>query len=166
MQNYVIKSNNILFIDYFFLFIAWLGGFNEKCYIFVGGYTISGVNFNLKTMKLSRLFILAVAVVAVACSSTPTQRVENIVNKAETEGANYTEEQWAQLDLEYEKVCDEIEANYDQMTPEEQRAAMKAMGRYYGLRTKQGLNEAFEEAKEACDKLPSLIEGFTDAFKE
>lgn len=117
-------------------------------------------------MKLSRLFILAVAVVAVACSSTPTQRVENIVNKAETEGANYTEEQWAQLDLEYEEVCAEIEANYDQMTPEEQHAAMKAMGRYYGLRTKQGLNEALDEAKKAYDKLPSLIEGFTDAFKE
>jgi hypothetical protein len=42
---------------------------------------------------------------------------------------------------------------------------MKAIGRYYGLVAKQGIQNAAQETQKALEALPSLIEGFTDAFK-
>lgn len=47
----------------------------------------------------------------------------------------------------------------------ERDAAMEAIGRYYGLATKQGLQNAAQETQKALEALPSLLEGFMDAFK-
>jgi hypothetical protein len=52
------------------------------------------------------------------------------------------------------------------MTPEQQKAAMRAIGRYYGMMTKRGIDIMTREAQKAIESVPSIIEGFKDAFDE
>ena len=51
------------------------------------------------------------------------------------------------------------------MTNEEREMALKAIGRYYGLAAKQGFEDAAQEVQKIYESLPSLIDGFMDAFR-
>lgn len=117
-------------------------------------------------MKICRLFMLvAIAVFAISCGA-PAERISDFVAKVETDCDSYSADDWERIDAEFDRLCADIETNYDTMTPEEQDKVMKAVGVYFGLRTKHGLNDMWEEAKKAYQSLPSIIEGFTDAFDE
>lgn len=117
-------------------------------------------------MKRCKLFMLvAIAAFAFSCV-TPSERISDFVAKVETDCDSYSADDWERIDAEFDRLCTDIESNYETMTEEEQEQVMKAVGVYFGLRTKHGLNDMLEEAKKAYKSLPSIIDGFTDAFEE
>ena len=115
-----------------------------------------------------RLFILSVvALFAMSCTTTPQQEVEQLdeyVTRVERDSDNYTEEDWARVDADFEELRADIEANYENMSPDQQRAAMRAVGRYYGLKTRRGIDKATRKTQEVMESVPSIIEGFMDAL--
>lgn len=121
-------------------------------------------------MNTAKLFmILGVALMAVACTDPVQRNVEslnNLVGEVENNSANLTAEDWEAIEAEFERLSADIEANYDTMTPEQQQAAMQAIGRYYGELTKHGLNDLVKDAKKMFKSIPSFVEGFGDAFNE
>ena len=114
------------------------------------------------------IFCLLLSIVIVSCNA-PQKRLINKLNshvaKVEKEYSNYSLEEWESANIELEKIVANVEANYEKMTQAERDAAMKAIGCYYGLVAKQGLQNAAQETHKVLEALPSLIEGFTDAFK-
>jgi hypothetical protein len=111
------------------------------------------------------LLTLATITSCSAPQKRPIEKLNSHIAKVEKEYVNYTYEEWEVANIEFEKIVANIEANYDKMSPAERDAAMKAIGRYYGLVAKQGIQNAAQETQKALEALPSLIEGFTDAFK-
>lgn len=121
----------------------------------------------MKTTKLS--IFLTLILFTVSCGNTIDRKVDNLdnfVNKVEANEQTYTEADWQMSDEEFERLCAEIEANYDSMTPEQQKAAMKAIGKYHGMRTREGIDSAFDEAKKAIEKLPAILEGFGEGLNK
>lgn len=121
-------------------------------------------------MKTIKMFVVgSLALFAVACTD-PVQRdveqIDDYVTRVEAEYENYDEADWEQADLKFETLRQEIDANYESMTPEQQQAAMRAIGRYYGLMTKRGIETVTREAQKALESVPSILEGFKDAFSE
>ena len=120
-------------------------------------------------MKSYHVLILGlVALFAVSCGDPVQQRVDNLdsfIGAVEAEYEEYTTEDWEAADIKIVQLRAELEANYDAMTPEQQKVAMRAIGRYYGLVAKRGISEFAKETQKALESVPSLIEGFTDAFK-
>lgn len=121
-------------------------------------------------MKSLKIFtICTLALFSMACGDPVQQNVEQLdsyVTRVETESATFSEADWERADLEFEALRQEIDANYEAMTPEQQKAAMRAIGRYYGLMAKRGIDVMTREAQKAIESVPSIIEGFTDAFSE
>ena len=87
--------------------------------------------------------------------------IENVEKNYKT----YSSEDWEQANLEFEAIVAQLEENYETMTIEEREVALKAIGRYYGLAAKQGFEDAAQEFQKIYESLPSLIDGFMDAFK-
>lgn len=114
------------------------------------------------------IFCLLLTIIMVSCNAPqkrPIDKLNSHIAKVEKEYTNYSIEEWEAANIEFEKIVANIEANYETMTQAERDAAMKAIGRYYGLVAKQGLQNAAQETQKVLEALPSLIEGFTDAFK-
>lgn len=113
-------------------------------------------------------FLVLFMIVLMSCSSATQRSVDKLtsyVEKIELESPKYSLEDWKTTQLEFERLVDNIEANYENMTPEEREAALKAIGRYYGLVAKQGLETAAQETQKLLDAIPAFIEGFTDVFE-
>lgn len=120
-------------------------------------------------MKLSRIMLALVAVAMVACTEPATRCVDSITSfiaQVEAQGMSYGDAEWAAADQEFERLCAEAEANYESMTPEQQRAVTKAMGEYNGIKLRLGLKSIQQEATKILDKAPSLVEGFFDGLTE
>lgn len=117
-----------------------------------------------------RLLITTILVLSCVACVDPVQRnvekMDEYVARVESESAEYDESDWEQANLEFEAMQEQVYADYDSMTEEQQDAAMRAIGRYYGLLAKQGIETFTKEAKRTLEAVPSIIEGFTDAFKE
>lgn len=120
-------------------------------------------------MKLIHIvFETLLILVLMSCSSSthkPVDKLNSYVEKVEQEYAEYSIEDWEKTQLEFEQLLANVEKNYENMTPDEREAAMKVIGRYYGLVAKQGIQNAAEETQKVLEALPAFIEGFTDVFK-
>lgn len=120
-------------------------------------------------MNIRRITLLCCAVAAIiatACNApTENNSIEQMnsrLDRIEAEYASYSDTDWERIDAEFEALSQQIEENYDTMTREEQQEALKALGRYYGLLTRRGI----ERTQRNIENLPSLIEGFREAFDE
>ena len=121
----------------------------------------------MKSIKM--LALGSVALFAVACGD-PVQRnvdqMDDYVARVEAEYDNYDDADWEQADIKFEALRREIDENYDSMTPEQQEEAMRAIGRYYGLMAKRGIETMTREAQKALESVPSILQGFKDAFSD
>lgn len=115
---------------------------------------------------LKNCMALAAAVMMFSCTQSPLDKLNAFVDRNVEEAANYTEEEWQQSEEEFEQIMEDLKANYEEMTEQERKEALNAVGRYCGIQTKRGLKSAADEVNKALESLPSLVEGFTDAFKD
>ena len=120
-------------------------------------------------MKIKQVnFLALLIVVLMSCSSSKDRSIDRLnsyVKKVEMEYVQYSMEDWESAQIEFDKLVANVEANYENMTSQEREDAMKAIGRYYGLLAKQGIQSAAQETQKILEALPALIEGFTDVFK-
>lgn len=118
---------------------------------------------------LTILLITVISLLSASCSvpsKKPIDKLNSHIAKVEREYSNYNQQDWNEANLEFERIVANIELNYDKMTREEKDAAMKAIGRYYGLTAKQGFQDAAHEAQKVLEALPAFIDGFSSAFDE
>lgn len=110
--------------------------------------------------------MLAFCLLATSCvtATTSTYKLNKYVDEIESNCGSYTEQDWEEAAQKAEELIEDIQANYDNMTPEEREAAMKAIGRYTGIATKQGIQEISKGIQKALEGIPALIEGFSSAF--
>ena len=103
-----------------------------------------------------------------SCAPSEKRTIDRLnvhIEKVDKNYKAYGIEDWEQANLEFEAIVAQLEENYEAMTIEERDAALKAIGRYYGLVAKQGFEDAAQEFQKIYESLPSLIEGFMDAFR-
>ena len=123
----------------------------------------------MKFMKIKNIvFTVLFSLVLISCSFDNKNSIDKLyshVAKIEKEHTNYNQKEWDTANTEFDEIVANIEANYETMTQEERDAAVKAIGKYYGLVAKKELQNAAEETQKIFNALPSFIEGLRDAFK-
>lgn len=118
-------------------------------------------------MKIYKeIILITVVFILMSCSkpNTVNRQLNAHINKVELEYQHYSAQDWEEANAEFEKLLSHFEANYENMSVAEREATLQAIGRYYGLAAKQGIQEAAKELQEALEVLPSFIDGFTEAF--
>lgn len=125
-------------------------------------------NPNMKSFTKHLLAIITISscLLLWSCSSPLSSRMNDYVSEVEANCQNWTAEDWELSQEEYAMLLEEYELNYDSYTQEEKDAINKAIGRYNGLLTRQGIEEVGSVLKEFGERLPSLIEGFMSAFED
>lgn len=120
-------------------------------------------------MKQINIILMALfAVMVLSCSPSNKKSIDRLnahIEKVEKNYETYSSEDWELANLEFEAIVAQLEENYETMTSEERDIALKAIGRYYGLAAEQGLEEVAYEIQKIYESLPSLIDGFMDAFR-
>lgn len=94
------------------------------------------------------------------------RNLDSFVDKVEADAESYTDEDWESLNSEFEAMISEIEENSENMTEEEKEQALNAIGKYYGICAKKGMETVVESGKKAMDSLIPFLKGFSDAFKD
>ena len=123
-------------------------------------------------MKVKFLYPLVIALALlglVACGNQSEKVVNDLhefVEETMTEASEFSEDEWVENSNQFDALMDNIEENYDQMTPEQRKQVMEELGRYVGLQTKNTMKSAAERAEQFMEALPALFDGFRAAFKD
>ena len=118
--------------------------------------------------QINVILLILFSSMVLSCTPSNQRSIDRLnvhIENVEKNYKTYSSEDWELANMEFEAIVAQIEANYDTMTIEEREIAMKAIGRYYGLAAKQGLEDATKEIQNIFESLPSLIDGFMDAFR-
>lgn len=116
-------------------------------------------------MKASFLTALAAsAILVIGCATTKSlpDRMDEFVEKTETEYKNYTEEDWAKSKAEYEALVNEWNENADNFTMSEKIRVMKAMGRYGTMVIEKEVSGASESLGGILESIPETINDIID----
>lgn len=123
-------------------------------------------------MKRTIIILVTASIAALllgSCGTTAEKQLRNLdsfVDKVEADAESYTDEDWESLNSEFEAMISEIEENSENMTEEEKEQALNAIGKYYGICAKKGMETVVEGGKKAMDSLIPFLKGFSDAFKD
>lgn len=116
-------------------------------------------------MKASFLTALAAsAILVIGCATTKSlpDRMDEFVEKTETEYKNYTEEDWAKSKAEYEALVNEWNENADSFTMSEKIRVMKAMGCYGTMVIEKEVSGASESLGGILESIPETINDIID----
>ena len=119
----------------------------------------------MKTLK-TLVFAGLASVMLASCTTPLSNRVDNFVDDAEDNCAEWSDTEWEKSMAEYDELLEEYETNYDDLSKEEKKAINRAVARYNGLIVKKGLEDAGSAIKEFGEQLPSMVEGFFSAFTD
>lgn len=116
-------------------------------------------------MKNFLLLFMALAFFA-SCSAPLHSRMEDYIDKVEADCYDWTEKDWELSQERYDRLLKEYEQNYDSYTQEERDAINRAIGRYYGLLLRKGVENADTMLERFASRLPALLDGFMSAFDD
>ena len=86
--------------------------------------------------------------------------LSDFVEKVHNQAPDYSKEDWAKIDKEYNELIAEIEKYHDYTEKENERIA-ELKGEYTGIKTKNNVNKLLEDIKKAANELKGTIKGFT-----
>ncbi len=116
------------------------------------------------------MFLFTALLMAIcSCAQNPARQVDDLrifVSEVEEESSSYDTEQWEIVNAEFEAIVSELEEGAEDMTKEEKDEALEAIGKYYGIYMKKGINDAVNEVHNALESISPLIEGFRKAFED
>ena len=75
-----------------------------------------------------------------------------------------TEIDWQEADLAIEQLKQELEVQKQDLTPDQITNANKALGRYAGLRIKNGLQDFKNQLKDFGEQLEGAVQELTDTL--
>lgn len=121
--------------------------------------------------KISLLMaVIALALVAVSCTSMLPARFERFVNKVEKNASSYTKEDWNSVTDQFTKLVEEYQKSYDKLSKEDRQRIDKAIGRFSAIAIKSGMSSAVQTINEAVSGLSStlqnVVEGVGSFLKE
>ena len=104
-----------------------------------------------------------------SCESTlqsTIKKIDALATKVEKDNESFSDKDWEKANNEFENLVVKLKENSEDMTPEERKEALKAIGRYNGLCVKQGFKSVMEETQKVLEDMPAIMEGFMSAFDE
>lgn len=121
--------------------------------------------------KISLLMaVIALALVAVSCTSMLPARFERFVNKVEKNASSYTKEDWNSVTDQFTKLVEEYQKSYDKLSKEDRQRIDKAIGRFSAIAIKSGVGSVIQTVNETVSGLSStlqnVIEGVGSFLKE
>lgn len=118
----------------------------------------------LKTIKTFTLGILLV-LVAVACQSKNgyLKQFEKFVTTVEQDCANYSTEDWAGADAQFQAFTEtEYQKYEDKLNPEDQNRLGRLVARYAKVRYRSAMQQAGDYVEDVMDE----VEGFVEEMEE
>lgn len=91
-------------------------------------------------------------------------KINDFVTQIEGSKENMTENDWKEADLTIEKLKKELDEQKQDLTPEQISNANKAIGRYAGLRIKDGLFDLKDQLKDFGEQLEGAVKELTDTL--
>ncbi len=115
--------------------------------------------------RLLLLFVtIFVSTALFACTpKNPIEKLKKLADKVEKNHKSYTDEDWAEVALEYAILKDEFEK--DKYTKEELKEFARQKGRIKGYMTKKTLKKWGKKMDNFANELEGGIEGFLEAFE-
>lgn len=118
----------------------------------------------MKTIKTFTLGILLV-LVAVACQSKNgyLNQFEKFISTVEQDCANYSTEDWAGADAQFQAFTTTEYQKYEsKLTPEDQNQIGRLKAKYYKVRYKSAMQQAGDYVEDVMDE----VEGFVEEMEE
>ena len=88
---------------------------------------------------------LLITMAAVSCKSTLPSRFESFVANVEKNQAEFTDDDWTKADEQFAKLKEEYEQKKESLNSEQKQAIDAAIGKYQGLRVKNGIKDLFDD---------------------
>ena len=88
--------------------------------------------------------------------------LSSFVEKVEKHASEYTEEDWAEVNKEYEEIIAEIN-KYDYSSDDAMRIAT-LKGKFAGIKTKNTVNKFIDGIDKAAKEVKGAIDGFADGI--
>ena len=103
-----------------------------------------------------------------SCDSFDTVdvRITKYVNEIEKNVGNMTANDWKEADLQIEVFQNELEESKLDLTEIQIGTANQAIGKYGGLRIKQGIGDFKNQLKDLGNQLEGVIEELTDTLNK
>ncbi len=111
-------------------------------------------------IRQSILALSAAALLATSCASTTPGSFERVVDKAENNGASYSEKDWDAADAQYEEFLEKYSdmETLQSLTPEERKEVGRLTARYLKVR----MQHVTVQMKDLIDVGSDLTKGFLD----
>lgn len=117
----------------------------------------------MKTIKTFTIGILLV-LVAVACQSKNgyLNQFEKFISTVEQDCANYSTEDWAGADAQFQAFTEtEYQKYEDKLNPEDQNQIGRLKAKYYKVRYKS----AMQQAGDYVEDVMNVVDGFVEEFE-
>lgn len=117
-------------------------------------------------MKSSTFLLTALFCLFILCSCDKKQHaidnLSDLVEKVEKNASDYTEEDWAEVNQQYDKIIAEID-KYDYSSKDSKRIS-KLKGKYSGIKTRNTINNFVDGIDKTAKKVKGTIEGFAEGL--
>ena len=102
---------------------------------------------------------VALALVAISCTSFLPNRFERFVDREEKTAPNYTEKDWQKVSDQFEKLVAQYDKVKDKLSKDDKLRIEKAIGRYNALTVKSGFDNVIQKGKEIINKVGGWFDG-------
>lgn len=109
--------------------------------------------------------IVAFAILMFSSCDKKQHAIDNLsdlVEKVDKNASDFTEEDWAEVDQQYDKIIAEID-KYDYSSEDSKRIS-KLKGKYSGLKTRNTFNKIVDGIDKTAKEVKGAIEGFTEGL--
>ncbi len=89
--------------------------------------------------------------------------MQEICEDVEENYKEYTDKDLEKITLRFSEIEEKMEER--ELTKSEQKRLAKLKGKYYGIVTKNALNESQKKIKKISEELESLVEGFIEGLE-
>lgn len=116
-------------------------------------------------LKILTLILVLFAATFTSCNSKTSymKRFESFVNSISEKQGTYTDQQWQEADIKFEKFSVTEYARYQtELTKEEKQKIGKLKGKYLAIRAKREMGNLIDNLNDAVEQLGGGIEGFTE----
>lgn len=110
-------------------------------------------------------FVVLVCLFALFSCNQRQRAIDNLsdlVEKVEKNASEYTEEEWTEVNQQYDEIIAEIE-KYDYSSEDSERIS-KLKGKYAGIKTRNTISKFVDNIDKTAKEVKGAIEGFADGL--
>ena len=117
--------------------------------------------------KVTLLTIVAFAILLFSSCDKKQRAIDNLsdlVEKVEKNASEYTEEDWVEVNQQYDKLIAEID-KYEYTGKESERIS-KLKGKYVGIKARNTISKFVDDIDKTAKEVKGAIEGFTEGLTD